>query len=99
MIIVNQDKSEIINFDNVFKLCIKNWSTYKESIPYKNFAIFAEKNSDKLADDFLGEYDTKERAKEVLQELVQNLYIKSNLNITSNCIDLSTQEVYYMPKE
>lgn len=99
MIIVSQDKSEIINFDNVFKLCIKNWSTYKESIPYKNFAIFAEKNSDKLADDFLGEYDTKERAKEVLQELVQALYLKSKVNITSDSIDLNTEEFYYMPKE
>ena len=96
MIIVSQDKSEIINFDNVFKLCIKNWSTYKESIPYKNFAIFAEKNSDKLANVFLGEYDTEERAKEVLQELVQT---KSKVNITSDSIDLSTQEIYYMPKE
>lgn len=85
MIIVSQDREQIVNFDNIEIIFLNQREVWYQGIYGEGYLI--------------AEYSTEERAKEVLQELVQNLYIKSNLNITSNCIDLSTQEVYYMPKE
>ena len=61
MIIVSQDKDKIINHDNVPFLWI-NKNILNETI--KTFYIYADH-------DFLGEYKTKERAKEVLQEIVK----------------------------
>ncbi len=61
MIIVSQDKDKIINHDNVQLLWI-NKNILNKTI--KTFYIYADH-------DFLGEYKTEERAKEVLQELWQ----------------------------
>ena len=60
MIIVSQDKMEIYNFNEIFKLYVDDW-----------FNIRVEKYSDNMIDDFLGKYETEERAKEVLQEIVK----------------------------
>ena len=57
MIIVSQDKDKIINHDNVQLLWI-NVNILNKTI--KTFYIYADH-------DFLGEYETEERAKEVLQ--------------------------------
>ncbi len=61
MIIVSQDKDKIINHDNVQLLWI-NVNILNKTI--KTFYIYADH-------DFLGEYETEERAKEVLQEIVK----------------------------
>lgn len=61
MIIVSQDKDTIINHDNVQLLWINKNILNKTN---KTFYIYADH-------DFLGEYKTEERAKEVLQELWQ----------------------------
>lgn len=63
MIIVNQDKTEIINFDNTLNIAL-----YKDD---KNgWEIYA---GMKAPDDnyrTLGYYKTKERAKEILQKII-----------------------------
>lgn len=85
MIIVSQDREQIVNFDNIESIFLKQREVWYQGIYGEGYLI--------------AEYSTEERAKEVLQELVQTLYIKSKVNMTSDSIDLSTEEIYYMPKE
>ena len=81
MIIVSQDKGKIINFDNV---C--NINTYKEEIiAYYNIGNIK-----------VGKYKTEERAKEVLQEIV-NKY--RQWNVDNNKANTIIPKVYEMPKE
>lgn len=61
MIIVSQDKNNVINYDNVKSLWIDDNVLDKTNT---TFYINAD-------DDFLGEYETEERAKEVLQEIIK----------------------------
>lgn len=70
MIIVSQDKMEIFNFDEIFRLYVDNWSNEEFATEPNCFCIKAEKSSDNMICAFLGEYKTEERAKEVLQEIV-----------------------------
>lgn len=65
MIIVSQDKTEIINFDNVININI----TDCERDGYLISAGFVVGRDDNYRD--LGYYQTEERAKEVLQEIVR----------------------------
>lgn len=60
MIIVNQDKDEIINFNNISNIFIYN--------PLNNNDGEFEINAD---DNLLGTYKTEERAKEVLKEIIK----------------------------
>lgn len=69
MIIVSQDKMEIFNFDEIFRLCVDNWSSEEFVTEPNCFCIKAEKSSDNMICAFLGEYATEERAKEVLEEI------------------------------
>ena len=71
MIIVNQDRSEIVNFDETFRLYVDNWSNEEFATEPNCFCIKAEKSSDNMICAFLGEYKTEERAKEVLQEIIE----------------------------
>ena len=72
MVIVSQSKSEIINFDNVFSLYVDTWiSEDSGTEPDCCWCIKAEKAQDNLICQYLGEYKTEERAKEVLQELTK----------------------------
>ncbi len=64
MIIVSQDKTEIINFDNV--------NTLRAT---KTGFIVSYENTYKAEDDcsnILGNYKKEERAKEVLQEIIKS---------------------------
>ena len=85
MIIVSQDREQIVNFDNIEIIFLKQREVWYQGIYGEGYLI--------------AEYSTEERAKEVLQELVQTLCFKSKVDITSNGIDLSTEEIYYMSKE
>ena len=100
MIIVSQDKMEILNFDEIFKLYVDNWSFATES---NCFCIKAEKSSDNMICAFLGEYKTEERAKEVLQEIVNLFGIRKIENKSYEEADLimkfKKQAIYEMPKE
>ena len=68
MIIVSQDKDTVVNFDNIEIIGIGN--------PLEDdngkFKILANTTSDSQYT--LGQYDTEERAKEVLIEIVANYY-------------------------
>ncbi len=63
MIIVEQEKTYLINFDNTTQITL---ATDKEE---KEFAVMAETTKSKEI--ILGIYKTEERAKEVLQEIIQ----------------------------
>ncbi len=67
MIIISQDKMEVFNFNEIFRLYVDNWSNEEFATEPNCFCIKAEKSSDNMICAFLGEYSTEERAKEVLQ--------------------------------
>ena len=73
MIIVNQDKTNILNFSNLQNVRIEPYGTHEKGKKiYKIFAGNFEGYATKL-----GTYKTEERAKEVLQEIV-NAYLDCN---------------------
>ena len=62
MIIVSQDKTEIVNFNNIVRLSVSLNTSGQFLIEAHNFC-----------DDFetvIGLYETEKRAKEVLQEII-----------------------------
>ena len=63
MIIVSQDKTKIVNFDNLTQIYITR--DEEETATFIRYETV-----DSLYDD-LGEYKTEERAKEVLQEITE----------------------------
>ena len=64
MIIVSQDKTKIVNFENIDAIEIGNPLEYVDGM----FKVFASTTSDN--EYTLGRYSTEERAKEVLQEII-----------------------------
>ena len=78
MIIVSQDKMEIFNFEEIFRLYVDNWSNEEFATEPNCFCIKAEKSSDNMVCAYLGEYETEERAKEVLQEIIK-AYLDCNV--------------------
>ncbi len=85
MIIVSQEREQIVNFDNIEIIFLNQREVWYQGIYGEGYLI--------------AEYSTEERAKEVLQELVQTLCLKSKVNIALNSIALTAEEIYYMPKE
>lgn len=87
MIIVSQDKRMIINFDNIVGIVIRkntDENVYQIQCKSEN-----EKNKR-----IIGKYDTEERAKEVLQEI-----IKKYRDVTVVCdINNKKYEKYDLPK-
>lgn len=68
MIIVSQDKCTIVNFNNIQNIRIEPYGTHIKG--KKIYKIFAG-NFEGYATE-LGTYDTEERAKEVLQEIIKS---------------------------
>lgn len=108
MIIVSQDKTKIVNFDNLTQIYITQ--DEEETATFIRYETV-----DSLYDD-LGEYKTEERAKEVLQEIIDTYTRKILINnntkqqpilddlvyrvpIDSNIQYIDTNIVYEMPKE
>ena len=89
MIIIDQDKNKIINFDNVNEISITETG---EILVVNNTYI----TNDCL--DVLGKYDTEERAKEVLQEII-NKYKTTLYNSKTNETVVNVPKVYEMPTE
>lgn len=88
MIIVNQNKNKIINFDNVERIDI---TVSKDSLCYNvNFETA-------ITRDLLGNYATEERAKEILQEIV-NEY-KKYLVVMGGTGVSNIPKAYIMPKK
>ena len=81
MIILNQKKDIIINFSNVVSIYVQE----------KNVQVLMTFIEDAL---ILGKYKTEERAKEVLDEIIE-LYKKQ----TNKYHYTSVNNVYEMPKE
>lgn len=89
MIIVSQDKTEIINFDNVTRV-------FMDKIDDKSFCVGADTNSAESMVWQLGEYETEERAKEALQE-IRKTYYDENCEFENGMYHL--QKVYEMPEK
>lgn len=94
MIIVSQDRTKIINFNNVGNVNIEK--CYNESLKKEDFSydILVYIISSGLVR--LGKYKTKERAKEVLQEIVSK-YKTTLYNTKTNETVVNIPKVYEMP--
>ena len=90
MIIVSQEKDEILNFNNIMNIQVTNC----EEDGYLISAGFIVGRDDNYRD--LGYYKTEERAKEVLQEIVK-AYKETNYEY-ENCWCLRNV-IYEMPKD
>ncbi len=97
MIIISQNKSKIVNFNNIANIRIINCSKDEHLIS----ASFITEIDDDYKD--LGYYKTEERAKEVLQEIVDLLGIRKIENKNYEEADLimkfKEKVIYEMPKE
>lgn len=100
MIIVNQDKTEIINFDNTLNISLyPKCDDLDNEIGYELFAGM------KAPDDnyrILGCYKTEERAKEVLEKILEqyalnNLVFTPNFNVHKEASHYTP--VFYMPEK
>ena len=96
MIIVSQDKMEMFNFEEIFRLYVDNWSNEEFATEPNCFCLKAEKSSDNMICAFLGEYKTEERAKEVLQEIISK-YKTTLYNSKTNETVVNIPKVYEMP--
>lgn len=90
MIIVSQDKKKIINFDNLTQVYITRCE--EDNTGY--FIRF--ETVDSLYED-LGEYSTEDRAKEVLEEIIERYTNWNNLVYGQPTGECSPK--YEMPKE
>lgn len=90
MIIVSQDKEEIINFDNMTRVYI----TFDEDDDY---VCIRTETVDNLYED-LGYYKTEARAKEVLQEIIKAYLDCNEQNVLAEYAYVKNK-VYEMPKE
>lgn len=102
MIIISQDKMEIFNFEEIFRLYVDNWSNEEFATEPNCFCIRAEKSSDNMICAFLGEYKTEERAKEVLQEIIRALIETKKVESADSMFGFSIippNTVYKMPTE
>ena len=94
MIIVSQDKSVILNFDNTEAIAILNPLENNEGM-FKVCAITPSDNEYTL-----GKYTTEERAKEVLQQIISRYeYAQRNLADSNDTSPFDEVFVYKMPLE
>ncbi len=96
MIIVSQEKNRIINFNNILNLYISRYE--KEKIT--EYYISYEDCNNSYED--IGCYETKERAKEVLQEIWKFYEISKRYECSSNngiTIFLEPKFAYQMPEK
>lgn len=90
MIIVSQDKEEIINFDSMTRVYI----TFDEDDDY---VCIRTETVDSSYED-LGYYKTESRAKEVLQEIIKAYLDCNEQNVLAEYAYVKNK-VYEMPKE
>ena len=98
MIIVSQDKMEVYNFDEIFRLYVDNWSNEEFATEPNCFFFFFEKYSDNMICAFLWEYKTEEWAKEVLQEIIEAYLDCNDQNYLAEFAYVKN-EVFEMPTE
>ena len=97
MIIISQDKDLIVNFDNVEAIILGN--PIKDEHGFCKIIALVTSNNNCT----LGKYTTEERAKEVLQEIVQ-VYVNSKKANEGNTLFggfqwIPADTLYTMPKE
>lgn len=91
MIIVSQDKYNILNFDTTVNVGVEEITTLRDIVQ-----ISAQTNGNTV---ILGEYATEERAKEVLQE-IKNTYKHGIIRVQiENCKWVEENQIYEMPDE
>ena len=91
MIIVSQDKTKIVNFDNLTQIYI----TQDEE---KTATFIRFETVDSLYDD-LGQYKTEERAKEVLAEIIKSYRDYRTAECDGYTNVLQETAVFDMPEE
>ena len=101
MLILSQDKSEIVNFNEIFRLYIDTWSLKEFATEPDCWCIRAEKASDNMICTFLGEYATEERAKEVLEEIIRKYAEYAEISSLSSGISgiFELPKIYRMPEK
>lgn len=95
MLIVNQDKEMIVNFDNVEYIWISNPDINDDDF----FKIVAQAQSGNM---IIGRYKTEERAKEVLQEIVKEYEnVKAIFDCETGKIKnfINRPKIYKMPEK
>ena len=95
MIIVNQNKCTIVNFNNIQNIRIDPYGTHIKS--KKIYKIFAG-NFEGYATE-LGTYDTEERAKEVLAEIIKSYRDYRTAECDGYTNVLQETAVFDMPEE
>ena len=90
MLILSQDKTKIVNLENIIGIGTNN--NYINIRSVDRYVLN------------LGEYDTEERAKEVLQEIIKtykfNINFKYNKFLTEKeVIEMQNDLVYEMPEK
>ena len=89
MIIVNQEK-HLLNYDNVIEIC----KTFGNE---KDVSIIATTiNNDDIV---LGEYDTEERADEILEEIIEQYEHEEDCKCDRSYLATLDNFTYRMPKE
>lgn len=101
MIIVNQNKNVLVNFDNVVNVNIENCHNGSINEEDFTFDILVYTESSELVR--MGQYKTEERAKEILQEIVQ-VYVNGKKAVKGNTFFsgfewLPPDTLYEMPLE
>lgn len=91
MIIVSQDKTKIVNFDNLIQIYIT-----QDEEETANFIRY--ESVDSLYED-LGEYKAEERAKEVLQEIIKSYRDYRTAECDGYTNVLQETAVFDMPEE
>lgn len=94
MLIVSQDKEEIINFDNANSLWIN-----ENSENYNFYIRVAQQYSNTV----IGEYNSKERAKEILREIIECATVTGVSNCSYEYADIAIKmkkhALYEMPEK
>ena len=93
MIIINQNRTEVFNFNGIYRLFIDEWFWDNSSKEPDCFYIRAEKNNGDVFCNILGEYKTEEKAK-------TNMLSKSRFSIaiTMKCTECQKSKRDFMWK-
>lgn len=92
MLILSQDKETILNFNNAVTLYVIR-DSFSEEKGLENYNIDYSTNDE--INHVLGTYATRERAKEVLQEIIET-YKESGITQIDN-VQVENKVVYEMP--
>ena len=93
MIIVSPN-GKIINFENLVEIYVTRYDMYPLKNDIEGYCLKGTVPSGKYI--VLGTYETEERAKEVLQEII-NKYKTTLYNSKTNETDVNIPKVYEMP--